>query len=225
MNPTIACQNMAPFAKYTYRATGALVDGKPLICSGSDGGYSDECYMITKSSTSFISKMNTKTENAASVVVNNNILWVLGGYDGSYLSSTEYIQIGIGSSTGPELPLAVAGHAMVALNQSTFMLIGGDFFGSYLSKTFYYQESNQDWIPGPEMDQARYWHAAGLGIDTATSEQYIAVTGGYAGYYDGSHHYLESVEILYSGETEWQTGKQRATTRPHKKAHNQEGPK
>merc|ERR1712020_636738 len=116
-------------------------------------------------------------------VLNKNILWVLGGWDGlygSYLSSTEYIQIGIGSSTGPELPLGVWMHAMVALNPSTMMLIGGDCGSScYLSKTFYFQESNQDWIPGPEMDQARYLHAAGLGIDTATSEQYIAVTGGW----------------------------------------------
>ena len=50
------------------------------------------------------------------------------------------------------------------------------------------------------------WHAAGLGIDTATSEQYIAVTGGL--YYDsGTIVVLDSVEILYSGETKWQTGK------------------
>ena len=217
---------MAPFAKYTFAATGALVDGKPLICGGDDAK-NDECYMITKSSTSFISKMNTKRAYAASVVLNNNILWVLGGSDGlfSHLSSTEYIQIGIGSSTGPELPLAWhARHAMVALNQSTVMLIGGysSTLQSSLSKTFYYQESNQDWIPGPEMDQARYEHAAGLGIDTATSEQYIAVTGGNDGF-----GVLDSVGILYSGETEWQTGKQRAKTRPHKKAHNiatQEGP-
>ena len=52
------------------------------------------------------------------------------------------------------------------------------------------------------MDTARVQHAAGVGIDTATSQHYIAVTGGY---YSG---YLDSVEILYSGETEWQTGKQ-----------------
>ena len=206
MNPTITCQNMAPFAKEVYGATGALVDGKPLICGGHVNGanaLSDECYMITKSSTSYVSKMKSKREHAASVLVNINKLWVLGGWDGSRLSSTEYIQIGIGSSTGPQLPLAVSSHAMVALNTSTFILIGG-YDGSYLSKTFYFQESNQDWIPGPEMDTPRYWHAAGVGIDTATSQHYIAVTGGY-----GSG-YLDSVEILYSGETEWQTGKQPA---------------
>ena len=222
MNPTIACQNMASFAKYRGGATGALVDGTPLICGNdyrNDG--SDECYIITNSSTSFVSKMNSKRSEAASVVVNINKLWVLGGRDdySSYLSSSEYIQIGIGSSTGPELPLAVYDHAMVALNQSTFMLIGGDHGGYvYLSKTFYFEESNQNWIPGPDLQQARTGHAAGLGTDTATSQQYIAVTGGR--YYDSDIYwyiYLSSVEILYSGETEWhwQTGKQRATTRPH----------
>ena len=222
MNPTITCQNMAPFAKEVYGATGALVDGKPLICGGGYSGYYDECYMITKSSTSYVSKMKSKRSGAASVLVNINKLWVLGGWDGSRLSSTEYI--GIGSSTGPQLPLAVNGHAMVALNTYTFILIGG-YSSGYLSKTFYFQESNQDWIPGPEMDTARGYHAAGVGIDTATSQHYIAVTGGR--YHDSGYIYLDSVEILYSGETEWQTGKQRATTRPHKKAHNiatQEGP-
>ena len=213
MNPTITCQNMAPFAKKVYVATGALVDGKPLICGGyyTGGNYYDECYMITKSSTSYVSKMKSKRAYAASVLVNINKLWVLGGKDdgSSYLSSTEYIQIGIGSSTGPHLPLAVGYHAMVALNTSTFILIGG-YSSGYLSKTFYFQESNQDWIPGPEMDTARYRHAAGVGIDTATSQHYIAVTGG-----ENYYGELDSVEILYSGETEWQTGKQRATTRPH----------
>ena len=57
---------MAPFAKEVEGATGALVDGKPLICGGS--GYSDECYMITKSSTSYASKMQSKRAYAASVL-------------------------------------------------------------------------------------------------------------------------------------------------------------
>ena len=203
MNPTITCQNMAPFAKEVWGATGALVDGEPLICGGFFDGYSDECYMITKSSTSLANKMNSKRYGAASVVVNINKLWVLGGSDGSsYLSSTEYIQIGIGSSTGPELPFAVSYHAMVALNPSTFIIIGGyadGYVSGYSSKTFYYEH----WITGPDMDQARAWHAAGLGIDTASSDQYIAVTGG-----SGYSGYLDSVEILFPGESEWQTGKQ-----------------
>ena len=92
---------------------------------------------------------------------------------------------------------------MVALNPSTFMLIGGYDGDDRLSKTFYYQESHQDWSPGPEMDQARRKHAAGLGTDTETSEQYIVVAGG-----SGIYGSLDSVEILYSSGTKWQAGRQ-----------------
>ena len=61
----MACQNMAPFAKEVWGTTGGFVDGKPLICGGSG---SDECYMITKSSTTLVTKMIWKRVYAASAV-------------------------------------------------------------------------------------------------------------------------------------------------------------
>ena len=202
MDNSLSCQNLAPFAKKTYAATGALVEGVPLICGGYySGSYSDECYQITKSMTSLVTNMKSKRAYAASVVLDNNQLWVMGGYDGSRLKSTEYIQIDAGSTSGPDLPLAVYGHAIVAWTSSSFMLIGG-YDGNYLAKTFYYHvEKPDEWIPGPELKQARRMHAAGLGMDRATNDPYIAVTGGYGG------SYLDSVELLYEGETEWQAGK------------------
>ena len=87
------------------------------------------------------------------------------------------------------------------------IIIGhGDGHGS-LRKTFYYSDNNQEWITGPELTEGRRHHAAGLGTDTTTSEQYIAVTGGIGNsvYYSG---HLDSVEIFYAGDTEWQVGKQ-----------------
>ena len=59
------------------------------------------------------------------------------------------------------------------------------------------------------MNQERRQHGAGLGTDTATSELYIAVTGGVLNSgYCGYKCYLDSVEILFLGDTEWKTGKQ-----------------
>ena len=72
-----------------------------------------------------------------------------------------------------------------------------------MKRTFYYSENNQEWITGPELKEGRRQHAAGLGTDTTTSEHYIAVTGGI-----GNSGYLDSVEILYMGDIEWQVGKQ-----------------
>ena len=74
-------------------------------------------------------------------------------------------------------------------------------------KTFTYHEDNPEWIPGPNLNQRRIYHAAGLGRDTATNEPFIAVTGGWNGSMaPGST--LDSVELLYEGETKWQAGKQ-----------------
>ena len=211
VDKSLSCQNLAPFAKKTRGAIGALVNGIPLICGGySSFGYSDECYKITKSMTSLVTKMNSKRYGADSVVVDNNLLWVLGGRKdtSTYLSSTEYIsiseyvQIQIGAGAGPDLPLAVYEHAIVAWNSSYFMLIGGHDGDGYLAKTFNYHEGKQEWISGPELNQARSSHGVGLGMDTATSEHYIAVSGGR---YD-DYGSLDSVELLYKGETEWQAG-------------------
>ena len=201
VNNTLSCQNLAPFAKKTYGATGGLVDGVPLICGGYASGYSDECYSITKAVTSFVTTMSSKRTYAASLVMEKK-LWVMGGYDGSsYVSSSEFIQISSGSTSGPNLPYVVRYHAVVAWNSTSSMLIGGDSSG-YESKTFYYHEDNPGWIPGPELKEVRGLHAAGLGMDQATNDPYIAVTGGF-----GSGQHLDSVELLYEGETEWQAGK------------------
>ena len=203
MDNTLSCQNLAPFAKMTKYATGGLVDGVPLICGGRYSGFYDECYSITKSLTSFVTTMTSKRAYAASLVLEKG-LWMMGGYDGSsYLSSSEYVQISSGSSSGPNLPYAVGNHAVVAWSSTYFMLTGGRNVGGVLSKTFYYHEDNPEWIPGPEMKQARKFHAAGLGMDQATNDPYIAVTAG-VGFGIG---YLDSVELLYEGETEWQAGK------------------
>ena len=53
------------------------------------------------------------------------------------------------------------------------------------------------------LNYARYNHAAELGYDTATDQAYVAVTGGHTSIYPTA-----SVEILFSGEAEWQIGKQ-----------------
>ena len=201
VNNTLSCQNLAPFAKRTYGATGGLVDGVPLICGGYGSGYSDECYRITKAQTSLVTTMSSQRLYAASVALENK-LWVMGGWSGSiYHITSEYIETS-GTTSGPNLPYGVERHAAVAWNSTSFMLIGGSSSSSYyLSKTFYYHGDNPGWIPGPDMNQARFHHSAALGMDQATNDPYIAVTGGYK---SGN---LDSVELLYEGETEWQAGK------------------
>ena len=55
------------------------------------------------------------------------------------------------------------------------------------------------------LNYARYNHAAELGYDTATDQAYVAVTGGAT---TSTTTVTSSVEIIFSGEAEWQIGKQ-----------------
>ena len=191
----------------TEGATGALVKGKHLICGGKNSDfYYGECYRLTKVSTIFVMEMKSKRAYASSAIVDFLKLWMIGGKscnsDAScILTTSEYVQIGKGSNSGPVLPVKMYGHVITAMNSTTYIITGGG--QDSLMKTFYYSENNQEWITGPNVTEGRRQHAAGLGTDTATNKTYIAVTGGI-----GNSGYLDSVEILYMAGAEWQVGKQ-----------------
>ena len=112
------------------------------------------------------------------------------------VSSTEYVTVN-GTMTGPDLPMALAGHAMVAINSTCSLVIGGIPEASGNSAlTFYYDHIEGEWITGPSLMQARFAHAAGIVTDEVTDEHFIAVTGGFN---DDSGLYLNSTEILQDG--------------------------
>ena len=69
--------------------------------------------------------MSVKRSWAASIVLNETILWITGGYGNGPLASSEYIRLA-GSSLGPDLPMALEAHAMVAINSTCSMVIGGN---------------------------------------------------------------------------------------------------
>ena len=132
-------------------------------------------------------------ENAASIVLNDNTLWVTGGYNGVGLASTEYVKM-TGTMPGPDLPVALVYHAMVAINNTCSMVIGGEDQNlGYSASTFYYDHNEGEWTIGPSLMQARYDHAAGIVTDEVTDENFVAVTGGY-----GSG-YLDTTEFLQDG--------------------------
>ena len=63
----------------------------------------DECYKITAKQANFVFKMSTSRFEAASVMVNNTLLWITGGRDGDYnfLSSSEFIHTGCEQEMDP----------------------------------------------------------------------------------------------------------------------------
>ena len=64
--------------------------------------------------------------SAASIVFNDNALWITGGYNHYFgvLASTEYVTM-TKTMPGPDMPIALEGHTMVAINKTCSMIIGG----------------------------------------------------------------------------------------------------
>ena len=116
--------------------------------------------------------------------------------DGYLLASTEYISLDGHSSAGPELPLNMKDHAMVSINASMSILIGGYTKSEDLYFTFYFEHTTEQWKNGPELQMPRFNHAAGLVTDTVTKQVFVVVTGGYR---------LDSTEILMNDT--WVEGK------------------
>jgi hypothetical protein len=197
------CNNWPDFPIGVTVATSGLIGGTVIICGGWDVSYVDECYSLTSEKATLVTHMSVWRKNAASIVIDDNTLWVTGGY-GGYLASTEYVTM-TGTMLGPDMPMGLSGHAMVAINSTCSMVIGGVSNGYYYASTFFYDRNEEEWITGPSLIQAREDHAAGIVTDEVTDENFVAVTGGsdYSFYMDLG--YLDSTEILQDGE--WVQGK------------------
>ena len=221
------CKNWPKFPKHVSRATSGLLGNTVMICGGSmvDNFHlyhnliTDECYSITSQKATLVTHMSVERVDAASIVLNDNTLWVTGGVGKDRLSliSTEYVKMS-GSLPGPDLPIALDGHAMAAINSTVSMVIGGyDRSGlDGTESTFYYNHIEGVWSNGPILIQSRYYHAAGMVTDELTNENFVSVTGGFWGYgmlqtgvYD-SMVYLDSSEILQDGK--WIEGKMNSIT-------------
>ena len=163
--------HMAPLAKSTLRATGGLLDGLPVVC----GGYDDQIHSIAKNQSKCLGQLTVRRTCAASVVLSNNTLWVTGGYDHqsrNRLKSTECVTKEGKTSKGPDLPLALEDHAIVALNRGVFILIGGSSGAGSSSATYFYEEK-KGWRPGPNLKNARRKHTARVLTDGVGTTQYV----------------------------------------------------
>ena len=89
------CNNWPDFPNSV--ATGGVIGDTVIICGGSDGEYGsavDECYTLTSEKRTFVTHMYFARWYAASIVLNDNTLWVTGGrFGGEYLASTEYVTV------------------------------------------------------------------------------------------------------------------------------------
>ena len=192
-------------------STGAFINNKMVVCGGSIGQPSKkECFIIEQESTSFHLDMIRNRAYAASVVIADN-LWILGGYhnyDQESQKTSEYIStIDKIPWPGPNLPSSVYNQAVVDINQTFIMLIGG-FNGGPSDKTYYFSHMTKHWTIGPNLLQGRFAHSAGVITDNTTQEMYIIAGGGKTCIDIGNPDldcFLNKVEIL--NESQWILGK------------------
>ena len=197
------CKNWADLPKDLEAAVGGLVEEAILICGGTAHGQSfDECYTLSQERATFVTNMTAKREYAASIVLYQTMMWVSGGWSsdtGSLLSSSEFITIE-GTKLGPSMPMATSSHVKVAISNTLTMLIGGETKDGPVESTFYYDHRGQIWTDGPNLIQARRWHAAGVVTDEVTKEKLVIVSGG-----DFYGTKLDTSEILLNNI--WNSGK------------------
>ena len=202
------CKDWAEFPKDVDSATGGVIKDVVVICGGgvSAGGFTeafDECYNLNGKTATLITHMSAKRQYAASLVIDKTKLWITGGLNtdtNSYLVSSEFITLE-GSKAGPELPIPIDSHALVAIDNTLSLLIGGRTTGGVTTQTtHYFDHQGHNWIQGPDLMQARRMHAAGIVTDEVTTEKLVIVTGG-----DHNGIRLDSTEMLFNNE--WKQGK------------------
>ena len=173
-NPTNQCDNFGNYTNEVFAASGGLLNGTyPLICGGA---YSfGECSILGSNMSVYLKE---KRSFAASVVFNNNSLWITGGEDPQPTGTSEFVTLADGNLynyEGPRLPVNVLGHCMLALNETTFMLTGGG--NSYEFETNTTLLMQEYWIEGPRLEIPRRVHACGI-LNAPNGTRYAVVSGG-----------------------------------------------
>ena len=165
-NPVSTCK---PIPNYPFEIEGAMAglgfDEKPIVCGGHNGSERSECYMLDLSWQSLpsMSQTNVYAQLSPSPFANKSHHLVLnGGMTDETYSSNVLVLTQEKWESLPSLPNAFYGHCTLLINSSTLMTIGG-YNDSYIADTYYFHSLSlvQNWVSGPSLQTARYWHACG----------------------------------------------------------------
>ena len=183
--------NNVPTVKCT---TGGLLQSSPVFCQESYYTKS-RCYVIGKPEMKM--EMLEERPYTASVTLNQKTLWIVGGYTGNGMSSTEFLTLGQPSVKGPDLPFKIFGHSMIQYDEKSIYIIGGRP-NSFSNKTWIVDPTNEFRITeGPSLKKGRAGH--GCAKMTINGRTILVVAGGFGA--------MDSVEILDpQGNNVWTPG-------------------
>ena len=187
-------------------SVGGLINETPILCGGHDANFDvvyDSCIVLGQNKKSI--KMNKARSYAASVVLNETTLWIIGGwrFDSSVLSSTELITLDSATSVnGPALPNALVGSCAVKYNDTHIYLTGGNNGSELTNDVWIYNTivdaGSSSWIEGPRMNIARECHGCTVLHHRQTS--WVVVGGSY------TNSYSKWMEILDPNDNKWIRG-------------------
>ena len=123
-NPSKTCVLSADFPYELRSAVGGFTSSGPMICSGYYGygssSSSADCYSL-RSNGQFVKinelTMDTKRDEASSIVTEDGKLMISGGYSGDYLADTEIVNVPESKTEdGFELPNGMYHQCSVLIN-------------------------------------------------------------------------------------------------------------
>ena len=182
-DPSLTCTSSTFGDLETVRiqAMGGLIIETPILCGGRDSNRDrfDSCILFGQTKTSI--KLKEKRSGAASVMLNEETLWILGGRrtDESYITSTELISLDADFSVyGPSMPNELSNLCAVKYNESHIYLTGGYNYdsGGETNKVWIFNKVTTAWTEGPLMINKRAWH--GCTILHHEQGSWIVVSGG-----------------------------------------------
>ena len=201
LNPNAKYELLANNAPRVNWATGGLLQNSPIVCGGWDAqdNISRDCVVIGQPEMEM--KMIEKRQWAASVALDQNTLWIVGGRDeySNDLISTEFVKLGQPSIKGRDLPFTIWGHSMIQYDEKSIYVIGGWQNEQIFSKKTWIVDPTSEFqiTEGPSLNKGRQFH--GCAKMTLNGRTILVVAGGLGA--------EDSVEILDPlGNNVWTQG-------------------
>ena len=195
------CKSKQPFERWA--AVGGVLNNSIIICGGKSniGGRHQNCTLLDDSDKPFEIKMQEKRYGAASVVINDSSIWIVGGNNGENdLNSSEVISLhdNKGKSTkGFQFPFTITFHCMIQYAANSVFIIGGSQNGETSINTWIVRFLNDEIVQikkGPELNHKRKLMSCSKMQDDSGNTKLI-VAGG-----KDDTTTLDSVEILALGK-------------------------
>ena len=190
--PTHVTCNLQPFPFRSYGASGAIINGTPMICGGTKKHLSsDACYIYEKGEwiEDKVASLSTPRVHSGSVVLDKKLIMV-GGDEGRYYLDTIEVVSPEAKSTilDVDLPFGIKGACVVAWDENTLFVIGG-YSEHFLTKTYFINIRDETIEEGPALSTGRASHGCQEVI--VQNKPYIIVAGG-----NGQGGPLKSTEML-----------------------------